>query len=760
VDGVSKRNDYDYNTAGERTSLDYPGLGWRELTYAHDAFGQVTEISKNGSVFARYQHSGRFPVFRQVRTLVASQEVWIELHIDRPDQLRRAETISNKVRTGSTNGQGGTVTGSITFENDFDAAGNLLSQDVTLRPSETGLYAWDYDRLHRMTARSYPDQTAELFDLDDLSDWNSYEARDTSVTTYTDNVLNQYTAISGGANPIHDAKGNLVRNELGYGFSYDFENRLTQVFDDLDADGEYDPGSETLFAEYHYDALGRRVHVTGQPAPAVERYRYFDGPVPLVDFDATATTTRVQVFDNGTASPDEKLTIETYSETWHYLHADLETVAGVASPDGAIDEWYTYDAWGTVHSNHVTHTPCEDEECAPHVDIGNPYYFTGQRREWYSGDVPGGDPLEPLALYDYKARFYDARHGRFMERDAAEFGDSYNLYEYARSRPTVLTDPTGEFSFPSITVSAAIKAGLTALNISSAVFEAKQIVQQFRDGVAIQQILMGILIDAAFDRAGGKLFDAVFGFLGHFTSKYFKNLRKLCCFVGGTQIDTPDGPVAIECIQPGDLVVTRDQRRPNGPLTVRPVTRVFQRVAPVILWLTLGNGEVLGTTPGHLVWSNESGWVFADELTAGQTFADADGAPQSIIAIARDETPTETYNFEVAETGTYFANGVWVHNSSCLRRRMEKFGPPPPHLRNPQAHHDLPKKFKEEFDDAGLDINDPAFGRWVEGTPPGDHQRWTQALEREWTEFFEGRDRSPDEIIAKMLELRSDPRFR
>jgi hypothetical protein len=31
-------------------------------------------------------------------------------------------------------------------------------------------------------------------------------------------------------------------------------------------------------------------------------------------------------------------------------------------------------------------------------------------------------------------------------------------------------------------------------------------------------------------------------------------------------VDTPDGPVSIEGIQPGDLVVTRDQRRPNGPL--------------------------------------------------------------------------------------------------------------------------------------------------------------------------------------------------
>ena len=72
-----------------------------------------------------------------------------------------------------------------------------------------------------------------------------------------------------------------------------------------------------------------------------------------------------------------------------------------------------------------------------------------------------------LLIYDYKARFYDPLHGRFQQRDRAEFGDTYNLYEYAQSRVTVLPDPTGDFSIRSFSISFAICSGVSALNIAA-----------------------------------------------------------------------------------------------------------------------------------------------------------------------------------------------------------------------------------------------------------------------------------------------------
>lgn len=60
---------------------------------------------------------------------------------------------------------------------------------------------------------------------------------------------------------------------------------------------------------------------------------------------------------------------------------------------------------------------------------------------------------------------------------------------------------------------------------------------------------------------------------------------------------------------------------------------------------------------------------------------------------------------------------------------------PPTNLRNPQAHHDMIWDERFWFAMHGFDVNDPQFGRWVEGTPPGDHQRWSKRFSDAWTAF-------------------------
>lgn len=60
----------------------------------------------------------------------------------------------------------------------------------------------------------------------------------------------------------------------------------------------------------------------------------------------------------------------------------------------------------------------------------------------------------------------------------------------------------------------------------------------------------------------------------------------------------------------------------------------------------------------------------------------------------------------------------------------------------------------------GLNVNDPAFGRWVEGTPPGGHQRWTPAFRGEWDAFIEANPNATrQQVLDFMNRLRADPRF-
>jgi RHS repeat-associated protein len=96
-------------------------------------------------------------------------------------------------------------------------------------------------------------------------------------------------------------------------------------------------------------------------------------------------------------------------------------------------------------------------------------------------------------------------------------------------------------------------------------------------------------------------------------------------------------------------------------------------------------------------------------------------------------------------------------NGGSLRSRM---GEPPPGMKNPQAHHDLPKKFAERFKQAGLDPESPEHGRWVEGGKLGDHQRWSKEFNDAWERFFgQPGERTKEEILQLRDDLRSSGRF-
>lgn len=121
----------------------------------------------------------------------------------------------------------------------------------------------------------------------------------------------------------------------------------------------------------------------------------------------------------------------------------------------------------------------------------------------------------------------------------------------------------------------------------------------------------------------------------------------------------------IECVEVGDLVLTRSERDSVSEPRPGRVTAVFRAVAPAILWLGLSSREVLGTTPGHEVWTVERGWTSAAYVRPGDTFVDPSGAPVTIRSATLDEHPTPVYNLEVDGTFTYYADGVWVHNNSA-----------------------------------------------------------------------------------------------
>lgn len=72
-----------------------------------------------------------------------------------------------------------------------------------------------------------------------------------------------------------------------------------------------------------------------------------------------------------------------------------------------------------------------------------------------------------------------------------------------------------------------------------------------------------------------------------------------------------------------------------------------------------------------------------------------------------------------------------------------------------QAHHILPQKFRNLFEQAGFvgenSIDNPLFGSWVK---KNEHLGWTRAYQQQWEEFFlENIDPTMEQILdyAKLL---------
>lgn len=73
---------------------------------------------------------------------------------------------------------------------------------------------------------------------------------------------------------------------------------------------------------------------------------------------------------------------------------------------------------------------------------------------------------------------------------------------------------------------------------------------------------------------------------------------------------------------------------------------------------------------------------------------------------------------------------------------------------NYQAHHGLPWEHKDYFGKAGLNVNDPKWGRWVKGGGNGGHQSWSKRYGNIWTTYKEAHPNpNADDIIDFFYKL-------
>ena len=179
----------------------------------------------------------------------------------------------------------------------------------------------------------------------------------------------------------YDANGNTLSDPSGKQYTWDFENRLTQVVN---------PGvGNTTF---RYDPLGRRIQKSG--------------PLGSINYLYDGLNVAQEVDQNGnllaryaeTQNIDEPLS-EFRSGTASYYQADgLDSITSVSSSTAALVNTYSYDSFGKLTSSSGT--------------VVNSSQYAAREFDTETG------------IYEYRARYYDPNVGRFLGEDPIGAGKS------------------------------------------------------------------------------------------------------------------------------------------------------------------------------------------------------------------------------------------------------------------------------------------------------------------------------------------------
>jgi RHS repeat-associated protein len=274
----------------------------------------------------------------------------------------------------------------------YDPAGNRTAKSNYLNGITSN---YTYDALYELTQVTQGAGTTESYSYDVVGNRLS----SSGVPTYSYNPSNELTSNSLGSYS-YDANGNTLSDASGKSYSWDFENRLVSAVV---------PGTGTV--AFKYDPFGRRIYKGSSTWTGIFAY---DGD-NLIE---TMTPSGSVVADYADSPAiDEPLAQLRSGTTSFYEQDGLASVTSLSSGTGTVSNTYTYNSFGmlTASTGAVT----------------NPLQYTGREFDSETG------------IYEYRARYYDERVGRFIGEDPIRFKAGPNFYEYVNSNPVALKDAYG-----------------------------------------------------------------------------------------------------------------------------------------------------------------------------------------------------------------------------------------------------------------------------------------------------------------------------
>jgi len=157
--------------------------------------------------------------------------------------------------------------------------------------------------------------------------------------------------------------------------------------------------------------------------------------------------------------------------------------------------------------------------------------------------------------------------------------------------------------------------------------------------------------------------DESFTFTGDnsYDSDGFVTSYKWSCFLAGTKVTMADGTYKnIEDVKIGDMVKSYDET--TKTVKNSAVTQVMHHTPEEMLEYYMIINNKLRVTPNHRLYINNE-WSAAGNIRIGDTLLDINGEEVFVTSIEKIYKRLPTYNLEIKDYHTYYAEDLLVHNA-------------------------------------------------------------------------------------------------